>query len=77
MMIFEEAKSMDTIFIAKVIVWLVLGPTPEFGCALVAPHKIPFRVDIIKPQPGVFSTMQTLDKNVFFLVTYARKVSWL
>ena len=75
MMIFEEAKSMDTIFIAKVIVWLVLGPTPEFGCALVAPHKIPFRVDIIKPQPGVFSTMQTLDKNVFFLVTYAGKVS--
>ena len=74
MMIFEEAKSMNTIFIA-IVVRLVLCPTPKFGCALVAPHKIPFRVDIIEPQPGVFSTMQTLDKNVFFLVTYAGKVS--
>ena len=74
MMIFKEAKSMNTIFIA-IVVRLVLCPTPKFGCALVAPHKIPFRVDIIEPQPGVFFTMQTLDKNVFFLVAYAGKVS--
>ena len=52
MMIFKEAKSMNTIFIA-IVVRLVLCPTPKFGCALVAPHKIPFRVDIIEPQPGV------------------------
>ena len=76
MMIFEEAKSMNTIFIA-IVVWLALFPTPKFGFALIAPHKIPFRADIIEPQPGVLSTMQTLNKNVFFLVTYAGKVSLL
>ena len=76
MMIFEEAKSMNTIFIA-IVVWLALCPTPKFGFALIAPHKIPFRADIIEPQPGMLSTMQTLNKNVFFLVTYAGKVSLL
>ena len=76
MMIFEEAKSMNTIFIA-IVVWLALCPTPKFGFALIAPRKIPFRADIIEPQPGMLSTMQTLNKNVFFLVTYAGKVSLL
>ena len=74
MMVFEEAKSMDTVLIA-IVVWLALCPMSKFGFGIVAPHKPPFRANIIKPKPRVFPTMQTLDKNIFFLVTYAGKVS--
>ena len=41
MMIFEEAKSMNTIFIA-IVVWLALRPVLKFKCAPIAPHELPF-----------------------------------
>ena len=41
MMVFEEAKSMNTVFIA-IVVWLALRPVLKFKCAPIAPHELPF-----------------------------------
>jgi len=56
LMTLEETKSMNTIFIMKVI-WLVIRPMLEVKRRSIAPDKCSFGVDIRQAQPRMFSAM--------------------
>ena len=55
-MTLEETKSMNTVFIMKVV-WLVFGPMFEVKGRPIAPDKCPLSVHIRQAQPRMFSTM--------------------
>ena len=55
-MTLEETKSVNTVFIMKVV-WLVFGPMFEVKGRPIAPDKCPLSVHIRQTQPRMFSTM--------------------
>ncbi len=74
--IFKEAERMHTILVAKVV-WLVFSPVMKVGRCSISPYKLSFCVDIREAQPRLFTTVQALNEDIFFLAVDAGEISSL